>query len=190
MPAYAPNFTPRLKVRYHAAGANHTQTWRFPQVGVAGINLAASVAAIQGVYDLLTPIMFDDWTVLDVSYANINSDVFLPTSGLTAIGTVSALGVNGTRKAQAVSFVGRSAAGGPAKIAQFGVDTGIFVDIEAADFRISPGENVTIDGVIALLNTYASPLLICANDILGITWKSYANTKPYDFWVKKVRSGG
>lgn len=190
MPAYAPNFTPRLKIRYHAALANHTQTWRFQQVGVAGVNLAATVAAIQAVYDLLTPIMFDDWAVLDVSYADINSDVFLPTTGLTALGTVAIAGTSPSIKAQAVSFVGRSLGGQPAKIAQFGVSTESFGEEQAQDYRISPGEDATIDGVIALLNTYSSPLLITANDILGIAWKTYANTKPYDFWVKKVRSGG
>ena len=190
MPAYAPNFTPRVKVRYHAAFAGHTQLWRIPQIGVAGINLAASIAGIQAVYDLLTPIMYDDWTINDVSYADINSDVFLPTTGLTVIGTVGTAGIPPRTKAQAVSFVGRSAAGGPAKIAQFGVAMSELSDEQAFDFRISAGENVTIDGVIALLNTYTSPLLICANDILGVSWKGYANAKPYDFWVKKVRTGG
>jgi hypothetical protein len=95
-----------------------------------------------------------------------------------------------SEKAQAVSFVGRSVGGQPAKIAQFGIDTGTFANQQALDYRISPGEDTTIDGVIALLNTYNSPLLICANDKLAISWKSYANTKPYDFWVKKVRTGG
>ena len=190
MPAYAPNYTPRLKVRYRAAGANHTQTWRFPQVGVAGVNLAASVAAVQGIYDLLTPDMFDDWAVLDLSYADINSDVFLPTTGLTAIGTVATAGEPPHIKAQAISFVGRSFGGQPAKFAQFGFAVTNVLAEQANDFRVSPGESVSIDGVIALLNTYASPLLICANDKLGIGWKSYANTKDYDFWVKKVRSGG
>jgi hypothetical protein len=190
LPAYAPNFTVRIKVRYHAAGANHTQLWRCQQVGVAHVNLDAAIAAIQGVYDLLTPIMKDDWAVLDVSYADINSDVFLPTTGLTAIGTVTTVGMAASEKAQAVSFVGRTLGGQPAKFAQFGVDTGTFANQQALDYRISAGEDTTIDGVIALLNTYSSPLLITGNDILGIVWKDYANTKPYDFWVKKVRSGG
>lgn len=190
MPAYAPSFTPRLKVRYRAAAANHTQLWRFPQVGVAGVNLAASVAAVQGVYDLLTPIMFDDWAVLDLSYADINSDVFIPTTGLTAIGTVTTVGMLPSVKAQAMSFVGRTVGGQPAKLAQFGVDSTTFTNTQAGDYRISPGEDTTVDGVIALLNTYNSPLLICGNDKLAVVWKGYANTKPYDFWVKKVRVGG
>lgn len=190
LPAFAPNFTPRLKVRYRAAQANHTQLWRFPQVGVAGINRDAAIAAVQGVYDLLTPIMFDDWAVLDLSYADENSDVFLPTTGLVAIGTESMVGLDPDIKAAAVSFVGRTAGGQPAKYAQFGVNTEGFVGDNAKDFRISPGEDTTIDGVIALLNTYLSPLLICGSDKLAISWKSYANMKDYDYWVKRVRSGG
>lgn len=190
MPAYAPNFTPRLKVRYRAAQANHTQLWRFPQVGVAGVNLAASVAAIQAVYDLLTPIMFDDWSVLDLSYADLNSDVFLPTTGLVAIGTESMVGLDPDIKAQAISFVGRTVGGQPAKMAQFGMNVEGFVGDNGNDFRISPGDDATIDGVIALLNTYNSPLLICGSDKLAVSWKAYANVKDYDYWVKRVRSGG
>lgn len=190
MPAYGPNFTPRLKVRYRGARANHTQTWRFPQVGVAGVNRDAAIAAIQGVYDLLTPLMFEDWSVLDLSYADENSDIFLPTTGLTALGTVALAGTAASVKAHAISFVGRTAGGQPAKIAQFGLSTEALGDLDNSDFRISPGEDTSIDGAIALLNTYLSPLLICGSDKLAISWKTYANSKPYDYWVKRVRTGG
>jgi len=190
MPSYAPNFTARVKVRYHAAGANHTQLWRCTQLGVAFIEADAAIAAIQDIYDLLSPIMFDDWSVLDVSVAQFASDIFLPHGTLTAVGTVTTVSMAASRKAQAVSFVGRSTAGQPAKFAQFGVDTGAFADVQAIDYRVSAGEDVTIDGVIAQLNSYTAGSEIVGSDGLPIVWKGYANTKPYDYWVKRVRNGG
>jgi hypothetical protein len=190
MPAFAPNFTARVKVRYHAALANHTQVWRCSQLGVAFIEADACIAAIQGLYDLLTPSMFDDWSVLDVSVAEFNSDVFLPHGTITAIGTVPVAGVDPKVKADAISFVGRTLGGQPAKIAQFGYAINATVGDDAGDYRITVAEDPQIDGAIALLNSFTVSGAIRGSDGLGIVWKAYANTKPYDYWVKRVRNGG
>lgn len=190
MPAFAPNFTARVKVRYRAALANHTQLWRCTQLGVGFTEADACIAAIQSVYDLLTPVMFDDWSVIDVSVAEFNSDVFIPHGTLTAIGTVAVAGVDPKVKADAISFVGRTTGGNPAKFAQFGYAINVSVGDDAGDYRIEGTEDTSIGGVIAQLNSFTTSGDIRGNDGLPIAWKNYANTKPYDYWVKRVRQGG
>ena len=190
MPAFAPNFTPRLKIRYHAAFANHTQLWRFPELGAFSAGATAAVAAVQAFYDDIATWMFDDWAILDTSIADVDSDVFVPFAGPTVTGTQSTAGVPNDIKAGAVSFVGHTANGQPAKVAQFGFNVPAMSGDNALDFRFSAGEVAEIDTAIAELNGFLVGLVLCGSDGSGISWKPYANFKDYDYWVKRVRSGG
>lgn len=190
MPAYAPNFTARLRVRYHAAGANHSQTWRFPAHGTLGIGLTAAKDAVQAVYDHMGNTMYDDAAIISTSYAVEDTDIFLPTSPLTLAGVIATPVDDPSIKAAAVSFVGRTSAGQPAKMFFYGVSSALRGAEESQDFRIQPLENEFIDDTIAELNGFIAGIILCGSDANPVTWYPYANSKDMDYWVKRVRQGG
>ena len=189
MPAYAPNYTPRLRVRYHAALANHSQTWRFPTTGVASVGLVAAIAAVQAYYDDLAELFWDDLEFISMSYAQIDSDVFLPVGTLTISGAIATPTGDPSIKAQACSFVGRTELGQPAKIFQYGLAIASEDNPNASDFRITPLELAPIDTAIAELNGFITGLVLCGSDGTAVTWYPYANFKDMDYWVKRVRQG-
>lgn len=189
MTAYAPNFTARLRVKYHAALANHSQTWRFPSFGVGGAGLAAAEAAVQAFYDDIAPVMYDDWAFISSSFADVDSDVFLPAASFTLTGTITTPTTDPSIKAGGVSFVGRSSGGQPAKVFQYGISVPISDSHNAGDFRINPTEIPEIDTAIAELNGFIAGLVLCGSDGQAVTWYPYANFKDMDYWVKRIRQG-
>jgi len=190
MTSYAPNFTGRLRVKYRAAGGVHTQTWRFPTYGPLGVGMAAARDAVNDVWLELQNIMYDDLQCLGVTYAQEDSDIFLPTSLISAmIGTVATPVAKPSDKAYAVSFVGRTATGQPAKEFFYGIAE-LSVDVSGLqNFRLNPGENGAIDAAIAAANSFTAGLTLCGSDGTGVTWYPYANQKPNDYWVKRLRQG-
>ena len=63
MTAYAPNFTARARVHYHAAGHNHVQTWRLP--GTPGpTEIGALEGAIGTYYSTIADLLYDDFAFL------------------------------------------------------------------------------------------------------------------------------
>lgn len=187
MPDYAPNFTARLRVRYRAAFANHTQTWRYPGVG-DGAELGSAQVSIETFYTAISTFMFSDWSVLGVSYALRGSDIFLPTAGFAVTGAIDIAGKPARIKATACSFVGRTQQGLRAIIYQYGINKGIGDDADSDDFRVNPGEDTTTDGAVAAL--VAAGTNLCGNDGNAINWYPYMNVKYNDYWERKVRQGG
>lgn len=189
MTSYAPNFSARVRIKYRAARAIHTQTWRFPDYGTLGIGLAAAQAAIAAIWSHLTPIMYDDLQCLAVTYALTDSNIFLPTSLIDMSGDVATPTDDPSIKANAVSMVGRTATGQPAKEFFYGVVVNGLESVGGTDFRINPLEVGAIDDTIAEANGFLIDLVLCGSDRTGITWYPYANYKPNDYWVKRVRQG-
>jgi hypothetical protein len=186
MPDFAPNFTARLRVRYRAALAVHTQTWRYPGVG-DGPELNSALTAVGNFYTALGSNMFDDWVVLGCTFATRGSDVFLPTFGIVVAGGVSIPAGNPGIKACAMSAVGRTNAGLRAVVYQYGWGSSISMSSEGNDFRILPGEDTNWDNAYAALVSAGS--ILCGNDGNAINWYPYANLKANDYWVRKVRQG-
>jgi hypothetical protein len=189
MTSYAPNFTARFRVRYHAANANHVQTWRYPANGTLGIGTAAAQAAIQAYYDLIASDLYDDFAVISCAYAVEDTDIFLPYSSITVTGGTALPVGDVSVKAGAISLVGRTAGGQPAKIFQYGFSASNRGTGESQDFRINPGESASIDAAVEFLNALIGDFTLCGNDALGVTWYPYANVKDNDYWVKRVRQG-
>lgn len=187
MPDYAPNYTHRIRVRYTACGAVHTQTWRV--TAPAGITERTNAFnSIQAFYDALTALLSDDCAVLSVSEALVDSDVFLPSAfSLTLVGTYDA-SVNGrSKKASATSFVGRSIAGLRAVIYQYGiVHSFASSEVPSDDFRITRDEVTEYGDAIDALN--ASTALV-GNDGFSAVWYPYVNAKYNDYWLRRVRQG-
>lgn len=189
MTAYAPNFTARVRVRYRAAGATHTQTWRCPAAGTLDINIATLRAAIENIWSDLQPVLYDDVSCLAVTFARENSNIFLPTDPIIISGDIALPTDNPKIKAFAVSLVGRTAQGQPAKEFFYGISEGISEDVGFSNYRINAGETPDVDAAIATANGFFAGLVMCGSDGTGVTWYSYANSKPNDYWVKRVRQG-
>jgi hypothetical protein len=186
MPAFAPNFTARLKVHYHAANANHTQQFRCLVLGGGFATVDALIVDVQAYYDAIAPNMFDDWAILDVSVAAEGALVFVPHGTLTVTGSIPVAGAPARIKAGQLSFPGRSDNGNPHIVYQYGWASPPGDATEGDDFRINPGEDTDIDNAIAALQ--ASTIMV-ANDGGGCNFKTYANLKYNDNWTKKIRKG-
>lgn len=189
MSAYAPNFTARLRVKYTAAGAIHTQTWRVPSYGTLGINIAALRAAVENIWSDLQPRLYDDVSCVGCTYAVENSNIFLPTDAIVMSGDIVTPTTDPRIKAFAVSLVGRTALGQPAKNFFYGMSSPDSEGAGSENYRINPGENADVDAAIATANGFLAGLVLCGSDGTGVTWYPYANTKPNDYWVKRVRQG-
>lgn len=187
MSDFAPNYTARLRIRYRGGGVVHTQTWRYPGVG-DGPELGSAIVGVTNFYSALAPVMWSDWSVLNVSFALRDSDIFLPTFGIAVVGAVDVVDLKPRGKASAISFVGRTQAGLRAIIYQYGYRSNIGESAECDDFRINPGEAVTIDDAVTSLIATGSDFV--GNDGQPINWYSYANIKYNDYWERKVRQSG
>lgn len=189
MPSYAPNFTARVRLKYRASNAVHTQTWRCPQAGTLDVNISLLRSAIENIWSDLTPILHDDVQCLAVTFARENSNIFLPTDPIVMSGTVTTPTDDPSIKAFAISLVGRTANGQPAKEFFYGVSEATYTVPGAQNYRLNPGEAPDVDTAIATANGFFAGLVLCGSDGSGITWYPYANEKPNDYWVKRLRQG-
>lgn len=187
MPAFAPNFTARLKVRYFVGGATHSQQFRCLVLGALFATVDALITDVQAFYDAIADEIFDDWAILDVSVAAEGALVFIPHGTLTVTGAIPTVGLPARAKASQISFVARTGAGNPGIVYQYGWGEMIGDNVIGDDFRINPGENGTVDAAVAALQ---ASTIMCGNDGATMNFKNYANVKYNDNWEKKVRKGG
>jgi hypothetical protein len=147
------------------------------------------LAAIQTYYTALAPILWDDFQFNAVTVADINSPVFLPIiNPLAVTGIVTTAGqLEPQDKAKVLTFVGRTTAGGPWKISQFGVATEGLEVAGGKNFRVLAGEDTDVGNAIAALQAGAGTIL--GNDANTVAFYEYADVKENDRWVKKVRRG-
>lgn len=188
MPAFAPNWTGRLKVSYVAASAVHSQTWRYPGPS-SGSGVTDLIAVIAAYYGALEAALWDDFTVNAVTVADLDSSIFLPIVNpfTELVGTVDSVAREPDDKADAVTFIGRSTGGHPWKISQYGLDVINMETGSTRNFRILAAENVYVSNAVAALQAGAGTVL--ANDANSVEFYNYANYKPNNRWVKKVRRG-
>jgi hypothetical protein len=186
MADYAPNFTPRYRVRYISQSKSHNMTFRVARgttdpTGIAG-KVESFLAAIQGH-------LYTDWTVISATFALEDSDIFLPAPApASPTGAASLVGVRVSASAVHISFPGRSTSGGRAIVYVYGSNYAPnTVDAEDDDFRRTGAEEAAIAGGVTALNEL-SPALV-ANDNGSATFYDYVNTKFNDHWVRKLRQG-
>lgn len=186
MADFAPNFTARYRVRYSSLGKTHSMTWRVVNTVTDPTALAAKVS---GFLDDMAPNLFADWTIIGAEFALADTDVFLPAVAPdNPTGAVSTAGSHISDAAFQMGFVGRSSAGGKARMFLYG--TNIAVDIADArgnDFRIQSSELASVSDAIVRLNETAPALV--ANDNHVAVWYEYANMKYNDRWVRRLRRG-
>lgn len=186
MSDFAPNFTPRLRIRYTSLGKTHSQIWRV----VRGVtDPSGLVGKVHSYLNAMVPALWSDFTILGADWALEDSDVFLPVTPPAAVtGANDASGAHTTDAAFAFSFVGRSSAGAKHRVFQYGTTgAGAFGSVLANDFRLNVAESAPIAAAVTALNEL-SPA-VAANDGFGVTWYPYANMKYNDNWVKRLRRG-
>lgn len=187
MADYAPNYTPRYRVRYTANSRSHSLLFRLfrGQDATAVPALAGKVATWLGT---MTTIRYTDWTVLGAEFAAQDSDVFLPAAAPSpAAGTVTIAGLPKYAGIVHISFPARSDIGGRGVLYLYGVSfgaAGILTEYE--DFRLTGVESTEIGSAVSALN--AAPELAC-NDGAAANWYNYVNVKYNDHWLKRLRKG-
>lgn len=186
MADYAPNYTPRYRMRYHVLGRPHTQVWRLP---LSTTDPAAMIAKIGLWLTDLSPLLSDDFTVVAGDFALQDSDVFLPagvpsfTAGEVGPGTFVS-----NDDVWSISFVGRSIAGQKARMFLYGTSVGVTVRSGLEfDFRITSSENGAISDAIVRMNETSPPIV--GSDGENVVWYEYVNVKANDYWVRRTRAG-
>lgn len=184
---FAPNYTHRIKIRYFACGAAHSQVWRSPSNNGL-VERTAAFSTIQQYYTDLQPLLSDDLALLSISEADADSDIFLPSGfTLTLIGDADYSTKGPSKKASSTSFVGRSVAGLRAIIYQYGIVHSMdSSETPSNDFRITRDEVTEYGDAIDTLNATTG---LVANDDFAMVWYPYVNAKYNDYWLRRVRVG-
>lgn len=184
MADYAPNFTPRYKVRYQGGGHTHTQLWR-PPPGAVLADMVTFALMLGGFYDTLADVLYDDTVVVDASFALENSDVFLPAAAPVIGGALLFSTRLQQEEALAVSFIGRSTAGQPWRIFMFGTAYYPGIGSGAQNYRVTAAEGAAVADATAFLNG-ASGDFVASDGVATVTYP-YINVKPNDYWVGQLR---
>lgn len=172
LPPLNPNNTARYRVNYDINGNGHS-------FQIRSLSSPAAIGAhINSYFTALNPLLYA-LTVTTVEFAAAGSDVYnLVVTGAegSAFGaTVQPVNVIPL----AINFIGRTPGGRRVRRATFGVNS------NGLNFRFAPGESIAVDAAISQLAAAGS--LILGIDGQTPVWKTYANTKYFDHWVKEIR---
>lgn len=167
-----PSNTPRFRIHYGGGGEEHTFQMRSNQ-SPASIGIAANAFL-----SALSPAIFSI-VIQFVEFAPAGSDIFNPV--VTGIeGNLYGVGASPIANlAWAWNFIGRTTGGRRVRVAVFPAQ------ILALNYRAEAGENAAIDA--ARNSLVANSLSWLGIDGIVPVWKTYANVKPFDHWVKVLR---
>jgi hypothetical protein len=188
MADYAPNFTPRYVFNYTSAGAPHSMQVRVARGTVRADAAVTSKLAV--VLSSMSTALLIGFAVTSGTYYPEDGDIGFPVvlGDLIEVEGSSAVVPNATYRAVQLRFEGRGDQGGRTSLSVFGT---VFVDLDGdpilRDFRILSSENVPIASVITALSELA-PQFVAMGSTTTV-WKSYANVKFNDAWVRKIRAG-
>lgn len=184
MTTYAPNYTPRYRVIYVAAGVQHTMTIRGPRgTNFGGMTSLGSV--IHNVFNPCAALLADDFHYVSADIALTDSDVFAPTTvpssttGLVAVSDYSPM-----HKATGTTFSGR-APGSKARLTAYGLFWNLLtVGDDSANGIVTAAEEAAIGNVVTNINGN-----FCAGSGALALWYSQATVKVNDLLLKKIRRG-
>lgn len=187
MPDFAPDFTPRYRVRYISAGINHVAMLRGYRGEPSADTSNRARTVLAGVFDTFESVLPDDFAWLSAEYipedTNIGSPDAVPA---TVVGLADAALFSTQDRISSLGFVGRSAST-PVRLFMFGVQ--VTPDVASPstldDWRLTSAESAGVAAAVALLNSSAIP----ANNNMPASWALYANLKVNDYWLKRARRG-
>jgi hypothetical protein len=187
MTTFSPDFSPRYKVDYVAAGFVHSAQFRIARGNTWNLlNLLNVVGAIQAFYDALQPLLPEDFAINSCSIAEQDTNVFNPTDQIPVVvaGAKPLADYSPYARATATTFTGRDAPS-PVHVEQYGplwlvsTPTGI-----AGNGKVNATESTPISQAISALS--GGPFSSTSGNG-GTIWKSYATVKVNDYWLKRVR---
>lgn len=179
MTAHAPDLTERYYVQYTIGGRRHTMTFRYNGAGSAPD--APFIAGVTAFLNSLRTKLFNGWTITGASFSAAGSSVRLPATPPTILPGGEAL-LPGFQ-ANYLTFVGKDAAGTPARVLVFGTTISPSGGAEGNDFRVNATEDIVISDAISALVTL-SPVSVAGAAVL---WNPYANLGVHAHWQKKSR---
>lgn len=189
MPDYAPNYSPRLVVKYRHAGAVH----RFGVRVGRGITStpAAIVTKVRAVLATLQPALFQDWSALDGTYYPQDSFIGTPVdvADLNTIAPEQNVSlIVPSHKAAQGRWEARGNFGGRTAFVLYGLYLPNFAsNLPLRDFRVTPSEASWVGDAATALNEL-SPAFVPPGDASAV-WRSYLNVKINDYWMGRLRNG-
>lgn len=185
MADYSDLYTGRYKLKYNNNGKRHTALFRFPRAQAAAPD-AGQLAAIGAYFEAFAPILCNDFAFIEGQWIPADGRISLPAGVPSTSITISGLNTpNVKTSANQVNIVGKSAGGSKARFMVLGVlESGTFG--VGSNYVYTGSEVAWLAPVIEAIT--AIPNLV-AIDNRVITFSEKANTKPHDFWVKRVRGG-
>lgn len=185
MADFAPNYTPRVRFKYRVLGDEHSFTWRVarPVDDIADLLNRAKVFL-----DALAPVRYTSWTLLATEWAQVDSDIFLPTTSPAPIaGTANESSATPQKAITQYRYEGRSngPTGARVSFSLFGLSLAV-EDVIVNDFRIFGIEQAQISASLGALTEIGGPPL-CAVDGEQAFWKPYVNVKQNDHWLYEKR---
>lgn len=184
---FAPNVTPRYRVRYVSAGIAHSWTFRAARGSNPGDVQNSVNTLLEALEAALLDVLPGDFHATAADYAVEDSDVFsIPLIPPTFNGGENAVSAYSPfQRITEATFKGR----GNGSKGSFGI-FGVFVNQSTAagyggNGRIDLGESAIWDAALAVLQGSTS-LYTIAN--APISWYNFITVKPNDHWVKKVRT--
>lgn len=183
MTSYAPNYTPRIRLKYQAAGIEHTIQMRGARGTTAG-GLDAQKGSIRACFNLGAANLADDFAWISAEYALTDSDDWFPTTLPAAVtGAAPIASFSLQHRATHTSFNGR-VVGSRAAIYFYGFYWEQGVDTSADNGRVTPAEEAFVGDIATELSGQAH-----AGNGLQAIFHQYANIKVNDHLLKLLRRG-
>lgn len=184
MPTYAPTFTPRYRVKYRAAGIEHTVLCRGPR-GANLVDMTTRGNSFSTMFGALTAVLADDFEWISADVALTDEDTWAPTTvPATVTGVAPVANFTIMQRIMSTTFSGR-APGSKARFSLYGFAwTPATLANVAEDFILTGAE---IAG-IATIVTEASGHFFAGSG-QAASFYNRATVKVNDFLLKKARRG-
>jgi len=183
MTTYAPNFTPRYRARYNAAGIEHTIQMRGAR-GESASAISGRATILHDIFLAAAATLADDFAWISADYALTDSDVFIPAvlpASVTGLKDVADFDLQ--QRCVSTGFVGRTG-GSRAAIYMYGVWWSTVTGTPAENGRVTAAEWAPVTTIKAALDTNAH-----AGNGETAVWHAYANIKLNDHLLKLLRRG-
>lgn len=185
MTNYVTHYTARYKVRYSAGGLNHTQIWRIGNPADIAVQTAVATA-VENFYAGLAPTLSNDFAILGAEVAQANQTFFLPASVTPEAplpGDLNASVIDDGWRPVFARWSYKTLLGNMGSVVMYGLVINI-ASTSAQDYRITPGEEETIDAGSAALQAYGG---FRGPDNQPVFWRPYVNVGVDAGWQRRIR---
>lgn len=183
MTTYAPNFTPRCRLKYHAAGIDHTIQARAARGSSAAIT-SGLATHIYNCFQAMTLRLAADFAWISAEYALTDSDVFIPQSPpATPVGTQAVATLSLRQRAASTGIVGTTF-GSRASLFFYGIFWGEGLGLQADNGRVTVAESAPLATILSEANANFR-----AGNGGNAIFHEYANIKINDHILALMRRG-